>query len=113
MAGSLPLAFLASGLPPGRTGIETDGPDHPYARRRMRQDYPPAGLGLRLHDIHRYLYHGSSGLPSGRTGIETYGRFHRKSPFPRQDYPPAGLAPDPDRFVPYKLVRRIPWVPTI
>ena len=54
-----------------------------------------------------------SGLPSGRTGIETYGRFHRKSPFPRQDYPPAGLAPDPDRFVPYKLVRRIPWVPTI
>ena len=55
-----------------------------------RQDYPPAGLGLRPEQF--------------RNNVVTVDG---------QDYPPAGLTPDPDRFVPYKLVRRIPWVPTI
>ena len=87
-------ALAWSGLPPGRTGIETDtipgnrqqkrrqdyppaglGLRHAFPNRRgdlpTRQDYPPAGLGLRLIRLFDLFASTESGLPPGRTGIET------------------------------------------
>ena len=59
-----------SGLPPGRTGIETCIPI-PSNASGSGQDYPPAGLGLRQAQSDPYPFVVLSGLPPGRTGIET------------------------------------------
>ena len=69
MVKAISLERSQSGLPPGRTGIETT----PLAllANSYCQDYPPAGLGLRPQTTLQRIPLGMSGLPPGRTGIET------------------------------------------
>ena len=59
-----------SGLPPGRTGIETHNLHTPQALP-SGQDYPPAGLGLRPSDPYEARKLAGVRTTPGRTGIET------------------------------------------
>ena len=62
--------MMMSGLPPGRTGIETCVSGLTSLKRKS-QDYPPAGLGLRPLLVHSRDEKLRSGIPPGRTGIDT------------------------------------------
>ena len=81
---------FTSGLPPGRTGIET--------RRQLvcrlthfASGLPPGRTGIETASIAVSVNQTMSGLPPGRTGIETgTARIVWLGVF-CQDYPPAGL----------------------
>ena len=78
---------FTSGIPPGRTGIETIEEDSCHSVI-LCQEYPPAGLGLRLLLQRFDVLASPSGIPPGRTGIET-----RSIPLPLHALLESGIPP--------------------
>ena len=99
-----------SGLPPGRTGIETKHSAQQWSDMRG-QDYPPAGLGLRQITTDRRSGLLWSGLPPGRTGIETSFLHSCSVSLACQDYPPAGLGLRPFTWVLFKHFEQVRTTP--